>query len=395
MMITDADREIVKSTVPLLRENAKEIASTFYRDLFKAHPALLNTFNQTNMKIGAQPLALANAIYLAAENIDHLDVLMPWIYTIGYKHRAMMVKPIHYKVVGHFLLNAIAKTLDDKATPEVLNAWSIAYSTIASVFIDVEKELYADLGDDGQKSFIPLKIVKKELIADETITALALERCDGRAICPYLAGQYLTLRVQKEGHFHNRHYSLTHPFNGKTYNVAIKQEKDEQPLGVVSNEIAENFFEGDTILASLPAGNFVLVNDANHYLFIAGGIGITALLAMIKDLKNKGKLDLVTLIYYVSKKGQGASIEEIQSLLDKDQYIPLDKSNPLTKDLLQSKLTSGTQVYMCGSPSFLNTARTYLSECNHPESQVHFETFQPRLSLLKNAANNKSKTRVL
>ncbi|UJR12632.1 hypothetical protein I4U23_016807 [Adineta vaga] len=396
MPLSDKQKEIIKSTAPLLRENGKEITSIFYRDMFKAHPHLLNMFNQTNLKIGTQPLALANTIYLAAENIDNLDALMPWIRIVGHKHRALMVQPHHYKTVGHFLLSAITEVLGDKATAEVLEAWSTAYGIIASVFIKVEKQLYADLGSDAQKDFIPLTIVKKEVISNGSVTALTMERCDGEKMCPFLAGQYLTLRVQKDGQLHNRHYSLTEPFNGKTYSVACKQEKDDdQPFGIVSNEIADHFREHDTILASLPAGEFVLVNGAKSHLFIAGGIGITALAAMIKDLKNQGRLDSVTLIYQVSKKGVGAFLEEMESLLDKDHYIVLDKENPVTKDLLKSKITPDTHVYMCGSPTFLDKVRTYLLECNHPESQVHLEVFQPALSILKSAAKNESKTQVL
>lgn len=393
-MLTDEQKSIIKSTAPILQENGKEIASRFYRKLFKTHPELLNMFNQTNQKIGAQPLALANTIYLAAENIDHLDVLMPWIKIVGYKHRALMVKKEHYEIVGRLLLHAIAKTLGDKATPAILDAWSSAYDIIASVFIDVEAKLYAELGEDAKSDYIPLKIVKKETIGDGSVTSLTMKRCDGKEMCPFRAGQYLTLRVHKNGYFHNRHYSLTHPFNGKTYSVAVKQEKDADPPGVVSNEIANHFHKSDIILASLPAGDFVLTKDAKRHLFVAGGIGITTFVAMINELKNQNKSHRATLIYYVSKKGSEVFFDEIQSLLQEDQYMLLDSENPVTKDLLQSKLTSRTHVYICGSPSFINKIKGYLTECNHPESQVSFESFVPTLALL-NAVKDQTTTKVL
>ncbi|CAF1684892.1 unnamed protein product, partial [Adineta ricciae] len=96
MSITEEQKRIVKSTAPILKENGKEITSIFYKQLFKSHPELLNLFNQTNQKIGTQPLALANTVYFAAENIDNLEVLMPQVLTIANKHRALTVQPEHY-----------------------------------------------------------------------------------------------------------------------------------------------------------------------------------------------------------------------------------------------------------------------------------------------------------
>ena len=51
MSITDEQKQIIKSTAPILKENGKEITSIFYKNLFQANPELLNLFNQTNQKL--------------------------------------------------------------------------------------------------------------------------------------------------------------------------------------------------------------------------------------------------------------------------------------------------------------------------------------------------------
>ncbi|CAF4933479.1 unnamed protein product, partial [Rotaria sp. Silwood2] len=122
--------------------------------MFIAHPELLDLFNRTNQKIGAQPLALANTIYFAAENIDHLDALTPQVKIIAHKHRAVTVLPEHYPIVGKYLLIAIKDFLGEKATPNILDAWEAAYGIIAKVFIDAEKELYDELGPHATSSFL-------------------------------------------------------------------------------------------------------------------------------------------------------------------------------------------------------------------------------------------------
>ena len=41
-MLTEQEKDIIKQTVPLLKEKGTEITSIFYPKMFKAHPELLN-----------------------------------------------------------------------------------------------------------------------------------------------------------------------------------------------------------------------------------------------------------------------------------------------------------------------------------------------------------------
>jgi nitric oxide dioxygenase len=55
MPLKHKQKEIIKSTAPVLKENGKEITSIFYKHMFQTHPELLNIFNQTNQQSGTQP----------------------------------------------------------------------------------------------------------------------------------------------------------------------------------------------------------------------------------------------------------------------------------------------------------------------------------------------------
>lgn len=393
MSITDAQKDIVRSTAPILKENGKEITSIFYKKMFGAHPELLDIFNLTNQKVGTQPLALANTIYFAAENIDHLEALLPQVMLIAHKHRALMVLPEHYPIVGENLLAAIKEFLGDKATTEILDAWAAAYGIIAQIFIDAEKKLYDELGpDEKDKGFIAFRIVKKEQVACGPIVALTLERTDGGKMHPYHPGQYITLRVKVGERIHLRHYSLLEPFNGKTYRVAIKDEVNE-PKGIVSNEIIDNYKEGDQIFATFPAGTFTLAPNGKHNLFIAGGIGITVLSSLIQQLKQQGQIETATLIHSVLTKEHAAFADELKSILNQpNQYQLITDGRLIDKNIIEKVLTADTQVYICGSPSFMNAVEDILAQCNHPESQIHIEAFQPSLSVIK-GVNDQSTTK--
>lgn len=143
-MLNQKTIEIVKSTVPVLKEHGLEITKTFYKTMFTNNPEVKEMFNMDKQESGEQPKALAMTILAAAQNIDNLDALLPAVKKIGMAHVNSSVKAAHYPIVGENLLLAIKKVLGDAATEEVLNAWAEAYEVIAKVFIDVEKDMYID-----------------------------------------------------------------------------------------------------------------------------------------------------------------------------------------------------------------------------------------------------------
>ena len=143
-MLSQKTIDIIKGTVPVLKENGLEITTTFYKTMFINNPETKEMFNMDNQKSGSQPKALAMTILAAAQNIDNLEVLLPTVKKIGQVHVDKNVKPEHYPIVGKNLLIAIKEVLGDAATDEVLNAWGEAYEVIAKIFIDVEKDIYAE-----------------------------------------------------------------------------------------------------------------------------------------------------------------------------------------------------------------------------------------------------------
>ena len=61
--------EIIKSTVPALKEHVESITRVFYKNLFNNHPELKDTFNMVHQKKGTQQIALANAVFLSLIHI--------------------------------------------------------------------------------------------------------------------------------------------------------------------------------------------------------------------------------------------------------------------------------------------------------------------------------------
>ncbi len=134
--------EIVKSTVPALKEHGMEITTTFYKNMFAQNPEVKELFSMEKQQSGQQPKALAMSILAAAQNIDNLSAITPLVEKIGQVHCNAQVKPEHYPIVGKHLLGAIKEVLGDAATDEVLEAWGKTYQVLAEVFINKEKSIY-------------------------------------------------------------------------------------------------------------------------------------------------------------------------------------------------------------------------------------------------------------
>lgn len=133
--------DIVKSTIPVLKERGVEITTKFYELMFKNNPEVRPLFSDEKQKSGAQAKALAMSILAAAQNIDNLESILPVVQKIGTVHVNAKVFPEHYPIVGKNLLLAFKEVLGDDATDEVLDAWAKAYDVIAKIFIEVEKSI--------------------------------------------------------------------------------------------------------------------------------------------------------------------------------------------------------------------------------------------------------------
>ncbi len=256
-MLTNYQKEIIKSTAPVLREHGTKITSRFYNLLFENHPELLNIFNQANQKQGKQQLALANSIIAAAEHIEQLEEIMPVVEQIAHKHRSIGVTADQYPIVGDNLLQAIADVLGENATEDILNAWRDAYGVIANIFIEVEANMYeqAEQQEGGWKGYKEFYVAQKVKESD-VITSFYLRPVDQQPLPPFNPGQYISLKVSIPGetYTHVRQYSLSNKAGGECYRISIKRESEYDPNGIVSNFMHEQVNEGDTIPISAPAG---------------------------------------------------------------------------------------------------------------------------------------------
>ena len=384
MSITEEQKKLLRSTSHILKDHGPEIAAKFFSKLFKEQPNYRNYFNQTNQQTGKQPTAFALTFYTFIENLDNLDAMAPHMARISSKHRSSMVRPELYPVLGKYFVQTVIENLGSQGTPEVKAAWQALFNLLSSTFMKNEKELYAQLeGEDTEKGFLPFTVTKKETTATGSTHVVTLAREDGGKLWHYTAGQYITVRVAKDGVLHNGRYPLLEPYNGSNYKIAFKLAYDTDPNIIISQEIVQNREVGSMVLVSPPAGSFSLVNEAKQHLFISGGIAITSFVAVIEELQKQGKSDSVTLFQCVRTEGHAAFADKLRSILKEGHYVILTEKDPISKAHLEGKLNSDTHVYLSGSELFLTLAENALSGFNLPKSQIHTKSIEPTLRVLQ------------
>ncbi|MET1015022.1 MAG: NO-inducible flavohemoprotein, partial [Paenisporosarcina sp.] len=381
---------IVKSTAPVLATHGTQITTVFYKNLFTAHPELLNIFNHANQKQGRQQAALANTVYAAAQHIDNLGVILPVVKQIAHKHRSLAIKAEHYPIVGEHLLEAIKEVLGDAATDDIIQAWREAYGIIADVFIQVENEMYQEAatqtnGWDGFKDFTIVNKVEES----DIITSFYLKSADGSALPCFNPGQYITIRLSIPGetYLFNRQYSLSQAPGQDTYRISVKKENEMNPNGKVSVHLHQAIQVGDTIEVTAPAGDFFLdVESTRPVTLISGGVGVTPMMSMLETISKTTPTRPVAFLHAARNKALHAFDEDVRSLMSTMEDSTMltlysDENHKLTKELLAENVLANSDIYVCGPVPFMKAMINNLYKLGFAEDRVHFEFFGPAVSL--------------
>ncbi|GAA5233978.1 NO-inducible flavohemoprotein [Verticiella sediminum] len=400
-MLTRAQRDIIKATVPLLETGGEALTTHFYKMMLGEYPEVRPLFNQAHQASGAQPRALANSVLMYARNIDRLEALGPLAAQIVNKHVALQVQPEHYPIVGACLLRAIREVLGEAiATDAVIDAWGAAYQQLADLLIGAERAVYDELAaaPDGWRAARAFRVARKAPESAE-ITSFYLEPVDGGAVVDFRPGQYLGLRLVIDGNEVRRNYSLSAAPNGRGYRISVKRE----PGGVVSNYLHDSVAEGDTLEVFPPAGSFTLAESARPAVFISGGVGITPTLAMAEAALRQGDRPVVFIHY-----ARNAHVHAFGGTLAKwaADYPQLrhylvyetpaeagsgsqpDAIGRLDVGQLRSWLPgAGVDAYFLGPKPFMAAVDDALREIGVPDAQRRYEFFGPA-EALRDAAND-------
>jgi nitric oxide dioxygenase len=395
-MLTDRQRAIVKSTVPLLETGGEALTTHFYRLMLAESAEVQPLFNSVHQQTGAQPRALARSVLMYAKHIDDLSGLGDLPAQIIHKHVSLQVQPEHYPIVGGFLLRAIREVLGaEVATDEVIDAWAAAYGQLADILIGAEKASYDANAQapGGWKSVRRFVVAAKQAETPE-ITSFTLQPEDGAGVLAYQPGQFIGLRVVVEGKEQRRNYSLSQAADGRSLRISVKREAQ----GVVSGHLHDQVQTGDVLEVFPPAGHFTLDDSAKPLVLMAAGVGITPLMAMLQQALPTGRP--ITFIHCARSPEQQAFRSELLALAAQHPQLWLrfgyeQDAGPspaadveVAEGLPDAALLTrwlpavrDVQAYYLGPVGFMRLAKQVLQRAGVPDAQARCEFFGPAESL--------------
>jgi len=198
---------------------------------------------------------------------------------------------------------------------------------------------------------------------------------DGRPLPPYAPGAHIDL------HLPNglvRQYSLitAEPDPG-SYSVGIK--RDPASRGG-SRYIHDELRVGKTLKISAPRNNFPLVEDADHVVLLAGGIGITPIWCMVQRLEKLGRS--WELHYACRSRSDMAFLSALEAMSSSRFHFD-DESEGKFLDVasIVAKAPKGAHLYCCGPTPMLKAFEA--ATADWPREQVHIEYFTPKQEAAK------------
>jgi vanillate O-demethylase ferredoxin subunit len=210
-------------------------------------------------------------------------------------------------------------------------------------------------------------------IRDEAIDVRSFELvgAEGRALPPFTPGSHVDVHVAPGL---VRQYSLcSDPRETHRYLIAVKREPASRGGSAAMHE---RVCEGDRLTIGAPRNNFALAGWAAHHLLIAGGIGITPLLAMARHLATTGASYQ---LFYFSRSIAHTAFHELLSSPEFQDRVTFhyalepEQVRAYLRKLLWHR-AEGAHLYLCGPRSFMDLVETTAAPTWPPEA-VHLEYF--------------------
>ena len=212
-----------------------------------------------------------------------------------------------------------------------------------------------------------VRVEAKEVVAEGVVT-LTLREVDGQPLPQWEAGAHVDLILDGAA---TRQYSLCgDPGTPHLWRLGIL--RDAAGSGG-SMYVHDQLRVGDVAHVRGPRNNFPLV-DSPRYLFIAGGIGITPMLPMIRAAYAAGA-DW-KLIYGGRRRASMAFLDELSVYGDNVVIWPQDEFGLLDLDSLLSQPWPQTKVYCCGPEPLLAAVEHHCAAW--PKRTLQVERFVAR-----------------
>lgn len=211
-----------------------------------------------------------------------------------------------------------------------------------------------------------VRVAERELVAPEVVR-LVLRPVEDEKLPDWEAGAHVDLHLASG---FSRQYSLCGDTGDTTsYVVCVLREPDGRGG---SAEVHDTLEVGSTLDIQGPRNHFALAAAA-EYLFLAGGIGITPIKAMIDELERRGTP--WRLVYGGRTLGSMVFAAELaERYPEQVRLVPQDVHGLIDVDGEVAAAAAGTRIYCCGPGGLLDAAYRACAACGIADL-LHVERF--------------------
>ncbi len=239
----------------------------------------------------------------------------------------------------------------------------------------------------GAAGFVPAPVLAVFRETDDVRT-FRLARPEGFDFAP---GQFVTVRVQVEGRPLVRCYSIASaPHTAGYLEISVKR------MGQVSGMLHASARPGALINLGHPAGSFCYPSaDDRSLVLLAGGVGITPLMSMLRHAVNNEPGRPVSLLFSVRDERQIIYRDELELLRRRHPQADLTvvvtegpradwhESGFVGEEHVRRHVEDplGSLFMLCGPPPMRDAAKRLLAGMKVPESQVRQEAFDASVAM--------------
>ncbi|MCH8858535.1 MAG: ferredoxin reductase, partial [Proteobacteria bacterium] len=208
-------------------------------------------------------------------------------------------------------------------------------------------------------------------LATRDTNLYTFRRADGATLPGARPGAHIVLHLPNGV---ERQYSLVDTGDDlKEYTVGVKLDPNSRGGSLyMHNQLRA----GIEIQIESPRNNFPLIEDAEHVVLFAGGIGITPITSMVKRLVELGRS---WELYYSSRSRADAAFrEELEQHSQVHFHFDDEKGGVLPIGDIIAKLPKNAHLYCCGPMPMLSAFEN--ATVDWPPGQLHVEYFTPKFT---------------
>lgn len=213
---------------------------------------------------------------------------------------------------------------------------------------------------------LKLRVASKSALTDQIIN-LKLESALGEALPVVTAGAHVNLHL---GAGLSRQYSICNPKTSSThYELAVLIESQSRG----GSKAVDALQVGDLVDADEPQNHFGLKTASHHRLF-AAGIGITPMLAMARELNDRGSQ--FDLLYRAKSADKAAFYQQLQQSDFSDAcHFSFSSEGNLDLDTSLANPHPDEQLYVCGPQRFIDAVLDSAKAAGWRSDQLNREYF--------------------